>query len=107
MFGWMGKILNIDLTTPKISTIDLGPYAEKYLGGRGVASRLYWEKVNPETGAFDPENHLIFVTGPLVATGAQGATRMAVAGQSPMAYPEQYCYGNIGGTFSAQMKKAG
>ncbi|HEY96380.1 MAG TPA: hypothetical protein G4O15_15755 [Dehalococcoidia bacterium] len=107
MYGWMGKILNIDLGTSEISNIDTMPYSRKYLGGRGIASRIYWEKVNPETGAFDPENHLIFVTGPLVATGAQGATRMAVAGKSPMAHPEQYCYGNIGGHFPAELKKAG
>jgi aldehyde:ferredoxin oxidoreductase len=107
MYGWMGKILNINLTNSEISNINTKPYAEKYLGGRGIASRIYWERVNPETGAFDPENHLIFVTGPLVATGAQGATRMAVAGKSPMAYPEQYCYGNIGGHFPAELKKAG
>ncbi|MBN2074131.1 MAG: hypothetical protein JW762_01135 [Dehalococcoidales bacterium] len=107
MYGWMGKILNVNLTTSEISNIDTKLYAEKYLGGRGIASRIYWEKVNPETRAFDPENHLIFVTGPLVATGVQGATRMAVAGKSPMAYPEQYCYGNIGGHFPAELKKAG
>ena len=107
MYGWMGKILNVNLTTSEISESDTKPYAGKYLGGRGIASRIYWEKVYPETGAFDPENHLIFITGPLVATGAQGATRMAVAGKSPMAHPEQYCYGNIGGHFPAELKKAG
>ncbi|UCC17838.1 MAG: hypothetical protein JSU58_04620 [Dehalococcoidales bacterium] len=103
----MGKILHINLTSSEISYIDTKPYSEKYLGGRGIASRLYWEKVNPEIGAFESENHLIFVTGPLVATGAQGATRMAVAGKSPMTYPEGYCYGNIGGHFPAELKKAG
>lgn len=107
MYGWMGKILNINLTTSEISLRDTKQYVEKYLGGRGIASQIYWQHVKPETAAFDPENHLIFVTGPLVATGAQGATRMAVAGKSPMAYPEQYCYGNIGGYFPAELKKAG
>jgi len=107
MYGWMGKILNIDLGTSEISNIDTTSYARKYLGGRGIASRIYWETVDPEVGAFESGNHLIFVTGPLVATGAQGATRMAVAGKSPMACPEQYCYGNIGGHFPAELKKAG
>jgi aldehyde:ferredoxin oxidoreductase len=32
---------------------------------------------------------------------------MAVAGKSPMTYPERYCYGNIGGYFPAELKKAG
>jgi aldehyde:ferredoxin oxidoreductase len=107
MYGWMGKILYIDLSTSKISEFSTQPYVEKYLGGRGIASRIYWEKVRPEIGAFDPANHLIFMTGPLVATGAQGATRMSVVGKSPMAYPEKFCYGNIGGFFGAELKHAG
>ena len=107
MHGWMGKILRINLSSSEISNFPTQPYAEKYLGGRGIASRLYFETVKPEIDAFDPANHLIFMTGPLVATGAQGATRMSVTGKSPMAFPEQYCYGNIGGFFPAELKKAG
>lgn len=107
MHGWMGRILHADLTESRITEISTEPYAAKYLGGRGIASRLYRETVSPETGAFDPENRLIFMTGPLVATGAQGATRMSVAGKSPMTCPEGYCFGNIGGFFGAELKKAG
>jgi len=107
MNGYMGKILHIDLNEPKISEIPTKPYADKYLGGRGLASRLYWEKVTPEIKAFDPENRLMFMSGPLLATGAQGASRMSVSGKSPMAYPEGYCYGSLGGYFPAEMKKAG
>jgi len=107
MNGWMGKILHIDLTDSKISEIETQPYAAKYLGGRGLASRLYWEKVTPDVKAFDAENRLIFMTGPLLATGAQGAARMCVSAKSPMAYPEGYCYGSMGGYFPSELKKAG
>ena len=107
MHGWMGKILHVDLSTSEISESPTMNYSDEYLGGRGIALRLYWENVRPETRAFDPENTLIFMTGPLVATGVQGATRMAVVGKSPMAYPEQYCYGNMGGFFPPELKKAG
>lgn len=107
MHGWMGKILDVDLTSSKISQIPTEPYIEKYLGGRGIATRLYWEKVSPTITAFDPGNVLIFMTGPLVATGAQAASRMMVVGKSPMAYPEEYSYGSIGGFFPAELKKAG
>jgi aldehyde:ferredoxin oxidoreductase len=103
----MGKILHIDLSNSQINVIPTLRYAEKYLGGRGIASRLYWEKVTPAVKAFDAENRLIFMTGPLLATGAQGAARMCVAGKSPMAYPEGYCYGSMGGFFPTALKKAG
>ena len=107
MNGYMGKILHINLSKSDIGEIATQAYAEKYLGGRGLASRLYWEKVTPQVKAFDPENRLIFMSGPLLATGAQGASRMSVSGKSPMAYPEGYCYGSLGGYFPAEMKKAG
>jgi len=107
MYGWTGKILSVDLSTGRIKNIPTGDYTDKYLGGRGIATRLYQEKVRPETKAFDPDNRLVFMTGPLVATGAQGATRMSVVGKSPMTLPEGYCYGNIGGFFPAELKKAG
>jgi len=107
MHGWVGKILRVDLSNAKVTQFSTQPYAEKYLGGRGIAARLYWETVTPESGAFDPENRLIFMTGPLVATGVQGASRLLVMGKSPMALPEGYCYGNIGGFFGAELKKAG
>ena len=101
MYGWIGKILHIDLNSGKTRTIPTQAYAEKFLGGRGVASRIYWETVTPQVGAFAPENRLIFMTGPLVATGVQGASRMSVVGKSPMTYPEGYCYGNIGDLLNA------
>jgi aldehyde:ferredoxin oxidoreductase len=107
MYGWMGKILHVNLNNSEIKTIATQPYAEQYIGGRGIASRIYWETVAPETKAFDPENRLIFMTGPMVATGAQGATRLAVIGKSPMTIPDGYCYGNLGGYFPAELKKAG
>jgi aldehyde:ferredoxin oxidoreductase len=107
MYGWMDKILHVNLNNSEIKTISTQPYAEKYLGGRGIASRIYLETVMPETQAFDPENRLIFMTGPIVATGAQAANRMSVIAKSPMTLPEGYCYGNIGGFVAAELKKAG
>ena len=107
MYGWTGKILDVDLNTAHTCQIDTQKYSGKYIGGRGIASRIYCERVTPQTGAFDPLNHLILMTGPLVATGVQGATRMSLVAKSPMTYPEQYCYGNLGGLFPAELKKAG
>jgi aldehyde:ferredoxin oxidoreductase len=107
MNGWMGKMLHVDLTRSEIREMPTKPYADKYLGGRGLASRLYWEKVTPDVKAYDPENRLTFMTGPLLATGTQGAARISVSGKSPMAYPEGYCYGSMGGFFPAVLKRAG
>ena len=107
IYGWTGKILEIDLTADSIEERNTMAYADRFLGGRGIATRIYWESVGPQVSAFDPENILIFMTGPLVATGAHGATRMTVMGKSPMLMPEGFCYGNLGGFFPAYLKKAG
>ena len=50
-FGWSGKILCVDLsnsTTTQLNTMD---YADRFLGGRGVATRIYWEQVPPAAAA--------------------------------------------------------
>ena len=107
MYGMIGKMLRINLGDSKISTFSTAPYSDAYLGGRGIASRLYWEEVPPNITAFSPENKLFFVNGPLVGTGAQAGTVMAVAGKSPGSYPESYCYGFFAGYVGTELKKAG
>jgi aldehyde:ferredoxin oxidoreductase len=105
--GWCNKILFADLSNRRLDEWETAAYAGLYLGGRGIATRIYWETVGKGVGAFDPENHLIFMTGPLGGTGAQGAARFVVAGKSPMRQPEGFCYGNLGGYFGPYLKRAG
>jgi len=107
IFGWCGKILNVDLSNARITERDTMNYADRFLGGRGIATRIYQEEVGPDVGAFDPENRLILMSGPLGATGAQGASRFEVVAKSPMLMPEGFCYGNLGGFFGPYLKRAG
>lgn len=82
-YGWCGRILKVDLSTASVSELDTMAYSDLFLGGRGIASRLYWELIKPETGALDPDNHLMFMTGPLGATGAQGLRGLAWLANPP------------------------
>ncbi len=107
IYGWCGKILNVDLSSMRVNELDTMDYAHRFLGGRGIATRIYWEEVGPDVGAFDPENRLILMSGPLGATGTQGASRFEVVGKSPMLMPEGFCYGNLGGFFGPYLKRAG
>ena len=88
IYGWSGKILKVDLGNFRITEMDTMQYADRFLGGRGIATWIYWEEVGPEVGAFAPENLLILMSGPLGATGVQGASRFEVVGKSPMLMPE-------------------
>jgi len=103
ILGW------VDLSKREVAFLSGDDYkAGIYLGGRGLGTRIYWEEVAPEIGAFDPENLLILVTGMAVGTGLKAATRMFITGKSPLTYPKDcFCYGNIGGFFPSVFRKTG
>jgi aldehyde:ferredoxin oxidoreductase len=105
-FGYAGKILRIDLSSGSITEISTLDYAS-FLGGRGIAAKIYWDGVSPQTKAFDADNRLIFATGPLCGLPVLGSSRWTVCGKSPAPSPEQFCYGNLGGRWGAELKFAG
>ncbi len=43
IFGWTGKTLKVDLNRLQTTVLSTMDYAERYLGGRGVATRIYYE----------------------------------------------------------------
>ncbi len=110
--AYAGKILSVDLSKGKIDTIETSKYAEKFIGGRGTATALYWDLTPPEAGALDPENRLIISMGPLAGMpGGLGGSRWGVYSKSP--FPrgrfsrDHFCYGNLGGTFGSELRFAG
>ena len=107
-FGYAGHILRVNLSSGNISTVPTKIYADRFLGGRGIAAKIYWDEVPPETNAFDPENRLMFMTGPLadVSPGVAGV-RWLVCGKSPATTPEQFSYSNLGGSWGTELKRAG
>lgn len=108
MYGWAGKILRIDLTNGKIRVTPSSDYVPTYLGGRGLGARIYWEEVPSDVKAFDPENRLIFVTGPLQGTLAPTSGRFMVLGKAAQTAPvESYCRSGVGGHWAPELKWAG
>lgn len=106
-YGYVGKLLRIDLSSRTVSVIPTDRYVPEYIGGRAVANRIFWENVGPGVGAFDPENMLIFMTGPTTATGIPTGGRSVFTGISPNSLPEQYVWSGIGGWLGAELKFAG
>jgi len=106
-YGWAGKILRVDLTTGIFSTVDTMKYVPKYIGGLGVAHRIWWEEVAPGVNAFDPENKLIFMNGPGTGTISPCGGRGEFVTISPHSYPEQYTNTGIGGAFPTYLKWCG
>jgi aldehyde:ferredoxin oxidoreductase len=58
------KVLYIDLTTEKIR-VENREDLKEYLGGVGVASKLFEENLHPELDPLDPESPIVFAIGAL------------------------------------------
>ena len=107
LYGYTGKILHVDLSSGRTTTLPTAEYADRFIGGMGLATRLYWDEVAPEVTAFDPGNCVIFVTGPLAGFAGVAGSIWQVHGKSPLTIPEQFSCGSLGGTWGAHLKFAG
>ena len=115
--GWMGRVLEVDLTSGKTKIIpldDVVPDYKDYIGGRGLGVRILYERVGPFTDPLGPGNHLIFSTGPLTGMSAPSSGRFCIVSKSPLARPESGPYtrglifdSNSGGDWGELMKAAG
>lgn len=107
IYGYVGKILRVNLTTKEITTCSSEKYQDMYLGGKGMAARIYWDEIGPEVKPFDPENKVIFTSGPLNGTGAMQAAKGCVAGKSPVWHPvHTFTFGTTA-NFAPMMKRSG
>jgi aldehyde:ferredoxin oxidoreductase len=105
--GYAGKILKVDLSDGKTEEIPSADYTDKFLGGKGIGARLFWEMTPPGTGAFEPENSLICATGPVTGFFGLAGCRWEMCGKSPSRQPEAFSYGNLGGRWGPLLKYAG
>ncbi len=100
-----GKILFVDLTTGKVSDEPTASYSKRFLGGHGINLKILYDRVGQEVKPFDPENCLIFGTGPFTGTMAPGSGRTAVCAKSPQT--GFMGRSNFGGYWSPELKYAG
>ena len=96
-YGYAGKILRVDLSAGSKAEFPTMDYADRFLGGRGIGAKIYWDEVPPQVSALDPDNRLIFSVGPLAGFPMVGGSRWQVCGKSPATAPEQFSYCNLGG----------
>jgi aldehyde:ferredoxin oxidoreductase len=107
IFGYVGKILRVNLTSGEISDFSGEKYYQDYLGSKGLAAKIYWDEIGPEVKPFDPENKLIFASGPASATGAVGSSKGCLAAKSPTWYPVSSFTHSTTAMFAPHMKRAG
>lgn len=106
MGGYTGKILRVNLTEKTIKTEPLNPELDrKYLGGRGLAGKMFTDEVAAEVDAFSPENKVFIAAGTLTGTKAPSSGRFMVVTKSPL--NGTLTTSNSGGYWGPQLKFAG
>ena len=88
IYGPSGKYLDIDLSSRTWSVLEISREDQAaYLGGKGLALKIYWDKRKKDLEHTDPlgaENLLIFSMGVLLGTGAPCSARWEVVTRSPL-----------------------
>jgi aldehyde:ferredoxin oxidoreductase len=101
-----GKILDVDLSTGTVSTSTVDEDTQrKYIGGSGLAAKLFLDRVAPDVDPLSAKNVLFLMGGPLSGTNFPTSSRLVAAFKSPQT--GIWGQGSAGGNFAAEMKKAG
>lgn len=106
MFGWMGKIIRIDLDNyeVKVDTIAETIYRQ-YIGGRGLGAYLLYRETDPGLDPLSPQNPLIFTVGPLTGTKVPTSGRFSLSTKSPLT--GTIFDSNAGGVWGVKFKRCG
>ncbi|MFX1382349.1 MAG: aldehyde ferredoxin oxidoreductase C-terminal domain-containing protein [Promethearchaeota archaeon] len=104
--GYMGKILRVDLTNETINEEKLDEKKLKlYVGGTGLGVKMLYDETTPDIQWDDPENRLIYVTGPFSGTAAPGSGLYGVATRGPLT--NMFVCSHSNGHFGAKLKFSG
>jgi len=106
LYDYAGRIIRVDLSTGTITREKVPEdVVLKFIGGEGLAAKILYDEVPPETGAFHPENRVIISNGLMSGTLAPASSRITLTTRSPVT--EIYSDSNSGGQFGPELKFAG
>ena len=104
--GYMGKILDVNLSTGKIATFEISDRnRERFVGGRFISTKIMLDELKPGIDPLSPDNILVVMTSPLTGTGAPSTSRYDISAKSPQT--GAIGHSNSGGNFGIHLKKAG
>ncbi|UCG26812.1 MAG: hypothetical protein JSV24_07460, partial [Bacteroidales bacterium] len=117
LYGYMGSILEVDLTTGKAEKVPLSPSdVRNFVGGRGLGMKILWDKL-PEPGVdpLSPQNPLMFMPGPMTGLPFASSSRTCVVTKSPTTsalnskyeHASTMSYSNMGGFIGPEIRFAG
>ena len=83
--GYAGQILRVDLGRSDVSTEDVEEgIAQEYVGGTGLGAKYLYDEVLPGVEWSDPENRMIWASGPLGGTRVSGTGTFSIVTKGPM-----------------------
>ena len=101
------RILHVDLTAEKTWTEiwDDPRKTKNFIGGVGFGAEILWRELPRHVRSADPENRLVFASGPLTGTGAPGSGLYCLTTIGPLG--ESLTSAQSNGNFGAYMRFAG
>jgi aldehyde:ferredoxin oxidoreductase len=106
MWGNTGKIIDVNLSEKSLGVTEVPEaYYRKYIGGSGLAAKIFWERGDFDADPLSPAAMLIFMSGPFAGLKLSGASRGCVAGTSPLTghWGDSSC----GGHFAPELRYCG
>lgn len=100
------KMLRVNLSDGSIKTEVLDEkLAQKFLGGRGLGTKILYDEGVAKVEPLSPENKIIFINGPLTGANVPTGGRYMVVTKSPL--NNMIASSNSGGVWGARLKYAG
>jgi len=104
--GYMGKILNVDLSAGTVSDEPTDEtLCQSFIGGYGLGAKTLFDRMDAGVDPLGPDNLLGFYTGPLTGSPSIEGNRFVVVCKSPLTLT--WGDANCGGTFGPALKFAG
>ncbi|MDA3958418.1 aldehyde ferredoxin oxidoreductase N-terminal domain-containing protein, partial [Oceanispirochaeta sp.] len=106
MYGYMGKVLRINLSNESVTEEQLSEdIARKYIGGCGLGAKFLADETGPDTDPLGPDNIMVFATGPLNGSGLFNSDRFDVVSKSPLT--GIFAEASAGGYWANKFKRCG
>ncbi|MHA1945413.1 MAG: aldehyde ferredoxin oxidoreductase family protein [Candidatus Hodarchaeales archaeon] len=106
MYGYMGRILRVNLSTGELKEeIPDEQDLRMYLGGAGLATKYLLDEVPKGIDPLGTENKLIIMTGPMTGTMSPSTGRFSVVAKSPLT--GFWGQANSGGFWGVHLKRSG
>jgi len=103
---YAGQVVHVNLTSGEIKTKPIRQeWLKDYIGGWGLATRYFYDAVDPTVDPLSPDNSIVIMTGPLCGTLAPTASRLCLVSKSP--HTGTIFESNVGGAFGPELKFAG